>query len=388
MQTILHFAQDSDTSGFFPQLARWHDRERYRMFFGTLNPMAEWLREYMESQGVECFSCDCRSRTSYPWGLLKLARFLRRKRIDILHTHLFEPSVISLWSGTLARTPLRVMTRHYSDYHTRINKHWHVRIDRMCTWLCRAVIPVSEHTAEHMIAEEKAPADKLHTVLNGIDFGRVRLSDDNAPSRLRQELGAENTPLLLTVGRMHPEKGYDYLLLAAVRLKEMFNDPFVWAIAGTGPMAEHYREEARRLGCDDVVRFLGFRRDVPDLMAAADLFVLPSLAEAFGLVLAESLYMGTPVVAARTGGIPEVVDDGVDGVLIPPADSETLATTVAVLLQDEERRRTMAGSGREKVLGKFSFHDMVRAYEAVYEQYSPSTMSVHDATGLGHHSHV
>src|SRR5438309_239207 len=119
MQQVLHFAEDSDTSGFFPQLARWHDRSRYQMFFGTLKPMAPWLREHMESQGVACLSCDCRNRASYPWGLLRLARFLRRERIDILHTHLFDPSVVGLCAGVLARTPLRVETRHYSDYHTR-----------------------------------------------------------------------------------------------------------------------------------------------------------------------------------------------------------------------------------------------------------------------------
>ena len=115
MRTILHFAQDSDTSGYFPQLARWHDRSRYRMIFGTLMPMAPWLRGYMESQGVECFCCECRGRPSYPRGLLRLAEFLRRRRVELLHTHLFDPSVVGLVAGSLARTPGRIMTRHYSD---------------------------------------------------------------------------------------------------------------------------------------------------------------------------------------------------------------------------------------------------------------------------------
>ena len=76
MHRILHFAQDSDTSGFFPQLAKWHDRSRYRMFFATLNPMAPWLRDYMEAQGVECCSCDCTNRAQYSVGMIRLARFL------------------------------------------------------------------------------------------------------------------------------------------------------------------------------------------------------------------------------------------------------------------------------------------------------------------------
>jgi hypothetical protein len=140
MRRILHFAQDSDTSGFFPQLARRHDRSRYKMFFATLNPMAPWLRDYMQAQGVECFSCDCRNRAQYPLGLLRLAQFLRRKKIDILHTHLFEPSAIGLMAGVIARTRVRVVTRHYSDYHTRINKRWHVRLDQLCTRMSHSVI--------------------------------------------------------------------------------------------------------------------------------------------------------------------------------------------------------------------------------------------------------
>ncbi len=366
MLRILHFAQDGDTSGFFPQLARWHDRSRYRMFFGTLKPIAPWLREYVESQGVECLSCDCRRRLSYPWGMLRLARFLRRQRIDILHTHLFEPSVIGLLAGVLARTPLRVMTRHYSDYHTRINKTWHVRIDQTCNRLSHAIIAVSQHTAEHLIDVEKAPRGKVHAILNGIDFERVQLSGPNAVPRVRHEFAAEDAYLLVIVARLHPEKGHEHLFRALARLKGRTDRRVLLLVAGAGPFDQAYREQVRALGCEDMVRFVGFRRDVPDLMAAADLVVLPSLAEAFGLVLTEALYLGTPVVATRVGGIPEIITDGVDGVLVPPADSEALAAAIAGLLNDPERRQRLAGAGRTRMCQRFRFEDMVRAYEAVY----------------------
>lgn len=365
---LLHFAQDSDTSGYFPQLARWHDRDRYRMFFGTLQPMAPWLRAYMESQGVECFSCDCQRRSSYPLGMLRLARFLRRQRIDILHTHLFEPSVIGLQAGVLAGVPQRVMTRHYSDYHTRIHKKWHVRLDQLCIRLSHGVIAVSEHTAEHMISQEGARPNKIHTVLNGIDFDRVRLSSPEAPARLRREFAPSDGPLLLMVGRLHPEKGYQFLFEALTKLKGRLDRPVRLLVAGQGPLEDFYRRMVQSLGCADAVEFLGFRKDVADLMAASDLVVLPSVAEAFGLVLTEALYLGTPVVATRVGGIPEIVTDGIDGVLVPPADSQALADALADLLRDPERRARMAGSGRQKVQARFKFEDMVRAYEAIYKR--------------------
>lgn len=368
MQRILHFAQDDDTSGFFPQFARWHDRERYRMFFATLNPLAPWLRDYMEGQGVECFSCDCQRRAEYPLGMLRLMRYLRQRRIDILHTHLFEPSVIGLQAGVLARTPLRLMTRHYSDYHTRIDKHWHVRLDQLCTRLSHAVIAVSQHTADTMIADEGAPREKLHVILNGLDFDRVRVSGADARARIRREFAIGDGYLLLVAARLHPEKGYEYLFRALPEIRRRVSRPVTLLVAGRGDSKEEFRALVEDIGCRDMVRFLGFRRDLPDLMAGADLFVLPSVAEAFGLVLAESLYLGTPVVATHTGGIPEIVTDGVDGMLVPPADSHALAEAIVDLLNDDNRRQNLNGAGREKVTKLFQFKDMIRAYEAVYRR--------------------
>src|SRR5215471_12553747 len=230
---ILHFAQDSDTSGIFPQLAKWYDRRQYQMYFGTLNRMAPWLREYMESQKVKCFSCDCGARIDYPLGMIRLARHLRRERIDILHTHLFEPSVIGLIAGTLARTYPRVITRHYSDYHTRINKKWHVRLDQLCTRLSQRVIAVSGHTADHLIEVERAPQEKVRVVLNGIDFDRVRVSSPDSRERLRREFGGENEYLLLIAARLHPEKGHQYLFQALPKIRRGASKPVRLLVAGS-----------------------------------------------------------------------------------------------------------------------------------------------------------
>lgn len=366
VRSLLHFAQDGDTSGYFPQLAKWHDRGRFRMYFGTLRPMAAWLREYMEGRGVSCFSCECRSRAEYPLGALRLARFLLRTGVDILHTHLFDPSVVGLLAGAAAGTRLRLLTRHYSDYHTRIDRPWHVRLDQLCTRLSHGVIAVSRHTAEHLLQREGAPAAKVHVVLNGIDFERVRPTP-GAAERLRRELAGDGRHLLLIAARLHPEKGYEHLFEALRLLRRRLDRGCTLLIAGAGPFEPAYRERVRALGIADSTAFLGFRKDLADLMLAADLFVLPSVAEAFGLVLAEALYLGAPVVATRVGGIPEIVDDGIDGVLVPPADPAALAEALAALLADPERRRRLAGAGRDRVARIFRFEDMVRAYEALYD---------------------
>jgi glycosyltransferase involved in cell wall biosynthesis len=378
---IVHFAQDSDTSGFFPQLAKWHDRDRFKMYFATLNPMAPWLEEYMVSQGVTCFSCNSASRGQYPVGLFRLARFLRRERIDIIHAHLFEPSVVGLLAGTLARTPLRVLTRHYSDYHTRIDKKLHVRLDQLCTELSHKVIAVSDHTARHLIETEKAPGEKVGVVMNGIDFDRVKVTGGDARADIRKEFDCEDKHLLIIVARLHPEKGHHYLFQALPEIRRRSSKPVRLLVAGVGTFDAAYREEVTETGCADMVSFLGFRKDSADLIAAADLLILPSLAEAFGLVLTEALYLGTPVVATRVGGIPEIVSDGVDGVLVPAADSGALAEAIVRLLEDSPLRSRLAGAGRDRVMNRFRFEEMVRSYEMIYAD--ASTASGEEASDCG-----
>jgi glycosyltransferase involved in cell wall biosynthesis len=367
MMRILHFAESGDTSGYFPNLARWHDRARFRMHFGTLRPNDPGLDRLMADAGVPAFTCGARGRGGYPWAILRLARYLRRNQIAVLHAHLFDPSMVGLLAATVAGTRARVLTRHYSDYHTRIHKDWHVRLDRTCTFLAHRVIAVSRHTATHLVTEEGASPRKVETILNGVDFERLPQVSAAARAETRSELGAEGAWLLVVPARLHPEKGHGILFKALPGLRRRLERPLVVALAGRGPFEAAYREEVASLACSDIVRFLGFRRDLPRLIQAADAVVLPSVAEAFGLVLVESLYLGTPVVSTTAGGIPEIVDDGRDGLLVPPGDAQALENALATLLGDRPALQRLAGAGRAKVEARFQFETMVRSYERVYE---------------------
>ncbi len=368
MLRLLHFSLESDTSGYFPQLARWRDRSRIEMLFGTLRKTDERLAKTMDECGVPTLSCDARGPLSYPLAVLRLARIARLERIDVLHAHLYHPSVVGLLGALVARTPLRIQTRHYSDYHTRVGRKAHLQVDRFCARLSHAVIAVSQHTADHLIQVEGVPARKVHAIPNGIDFDRVRPSSADVVAQKRAALAGPGEVLLLTVGRLHPEKGYDQLFPALQRALPRATARPRLLVAGTGPYEHTYRTQVTALGLDDHVRFLGFRSDVPDLLSAADVFVLPSVAEAFGLAVAEAVYVGTPVLATRCGGIPEIVDDARDGILVPPGDVVALAEGLVLLINHADRRRALAGAGREKIRERFSFERMIRAYEALYLQ--------------------
>jgi glycosyltransferase involved in cell wall biosynthesis len=368
MRRLVHFAEDSDTSGYFPALAKYHDRQKYRMTFATLKPMAPWLETFMGEHGIETFSADAAGRLRYPLTILRLARRLRSSGCEIFHAHLFDPSVVGLTAARLAGVRARVLTRHYSNYHTRINRPVHVRLDQWCTALSHHVIAVSNETAEHLVRVEGAPLAKVSAIHNGLDFERVKVSGPNARERVRAELELGEISTFLTAGRLHPEKGYEHLFAAVRLLKDQGQRPFIVLIAGRGPFLARYEELVRSLDIADRVRFLGFRSDLPDLMVASDAFVLASVAESFGLVLAEALYLGLPVLATRVGGIPEIIDDGVDGCLVPPGDPGALAQAMGSFLRAEVRLTGQGAAAARKVRQRFDFEQMLKAYEAVYER--------------------
>jgi glycosyltransferase involved in cell wall biosynthesis len=366
--SVEHFAEDGDTSGYFPALAKYHDRARYAMSFATLRAMTPALRDFMREQGVNSFSCGATGRLTHVAAAIRLLRHLRSRPTTILHTHLFGPSVVGLAAARIAGVPARILTRHYSNYHTRINRPLHVQLDKFCTSAAHHVIAVSNETAEHLVRVEGAPPQKVTAIHNGIDFDRVKVSGPDARQRLRIELKLGDDFTFLIAGRLHPEKGYEHLFEAIRLLKDRADRPFVLLVAGRGPLLEHYERLVAGLGIGDHVRFLGFRNDLPDLMVAGDLFVLPSVAESFGLVLAEALYLGTPVVASRVGGIPEIVDDGIDGCLVPPGDARALSEIMEKFLRGSVRLPGMGQTAVAKVRARFDFQQMLRKYEAVYER--------------------
>ena len=367
MHRLVHFAEDGDTSGFFPALAKYHSRQKFEMTFATLKPMAPWLEAFMHERKVETFACGARGRLQYPLSLLGLIRHLRTSRCEIFHAHLFDPSVVGLTAARLVGTRARILTRHYSNYHTRINRPLHVELDRWCTLSAHRVIAVSNETADHLIRVEGAPVSKVTAIHNGIDFERVRVSGPDAGSNLRRELDLGETFTFLVAGRLHPEKGYEPLFQAVQRLKARATRPFVVLAAGRGPFLNRYQEQVASLGLGNQVRFLGFRSDLADLMVASNVFVLPSVAESFGLVLAEALYLGRPVLATRVGGIPEIVDDGRDGLLVPPGDPLALSHAMESFLRGEVELPGQGKAAIEKVRARFSFEEMMRKYEAVYD---------------------
>lgn len=203
-------------------------------------------------------------------------------------------------------------------------------------------------------------AEGIRVVPNGVP---ERKGDSRA---VRKELSIDSgTSLILAVGGLHPRKGFDVLLKALARMA--VSQPWQLIIAGEGPERVGLRALAADLGIRDKVTLLGQREDVPDLQAAADLFIMPSLWEGLPLAVLEAMLAGTPVIASAISGIPEAIDPDEDqGLLVPAGDIEALAQAMEDLVGDKERRKRVAAAGQARARKDFTTQAMIDKYEAMY----------------------
>lgn len=347
-------------SRYYQAIGRQHDQERFPVRFCFIDTLAN-VSEASSRLGAPVDSLRVDARSSYPLALVRLARLLRRTGVGILHAHFFYPTLLGLITARLAGVRF-VFTRHHSDHNIRIGKRWHTRVDAFCARSADHVIAVSEETRRIMTNVEGVPSSNISVVYNGMN--PLTAPPPERVEALRQELRLGVEPICLMIGRLHEEKGHRFLFEAIPKVVAR-TGPITVLLAGEGAHRPALEAEVRERGLAQSVRFLGWRPDVAELISLASLIVLPSLAESFGFALVEAMSLGKPVVAAATGGVPEIVVDGENGLLVPARDPEALARAISRVLQDPALAAALVAAGR-LASRRFSFERMIRGYEAVY----------------------
>lgn len=328
-------------------------------------PMREMVAA-AEARGIPIQSLPIGRDTDLPL-LWRLRRALRRIKPDIVHTHLIHADLYGYVSAKLAGVGAVVSSRHLDDAF-RYRARWR-RINRRLWRMIDAGIAISAAMKQFALTVEAAPADKVHVVLYGMEFKWLSDEDiDAARLRLRAELKLPADAQLLGMAcRLVEQKGIPYALEALRRIRSDFPRAHL-VIAGDGEQASELRRLASRLGIADRVHWLGWRADAADLMAAFDVFLLPSLREGFGLVLLEAMSRRLPIVASHVGAIPEIVIDGETGIQVEPRNVDELAKAMTRLLNDRALRKYMGLLGAARLEEHFSVERMVDGTIAVYEQ--------------------
>jgi len=345
-------------------LMRWLHPERYQVSLvcpgteGGLRLMARAAR-----LGAEVHPLTVRNRRDRR-SIDRLREFLQREAVTIFHSQ-----VGISWEGLLglriahqAGVPVRIVTEHLPYLLTHRGQ---VREHRETTRLADRVITVSEASRRTFLARGYPEAQSL-CIHNGIDLPTARpLGEARC---VREGLGLRpGAPLLLTVARMTTQKGHDLLLAAAPAILARHPQAcFAWV--GDGPEQARLRRRADALGLAGHVRFLGRRDDVPALLAAADLFILPSRFEGHPIAALEALAVGLPVVGTRVCGLSEAVASGESGLLVEPGHPADLAAAALDLLADSAARRRMGQAGRRCVAERFTAQAMAQRTMELYEE--------------------
>lgn len=294
-----------------------------------------------------------------PGAFARLVRLLREERIDVVHAHGQDASVLAA-AARLVRPSALVVTRHVLDEPaTTHRERVRARLAVAAARRADAVVAVSAAVEERL--EELAPgiASRVHVIPNGIDIDAFAPAGAAVREALRSSLGLEDGHrAVLVPAVLRRGKGHGLLLDALPEIRRRVPEARI-LLAGSGEREDELRRRVREEGFGRAVSFLGFRDDVPDLMAASELVVLPSSAEALPTALLEAGAAARPVVATRVGGTPEVVEDGRTGLLVPPGDPAALADAVAGLLSDPERARSYGRAARDRVEERFAIERQI-----------------------------
>ena len=243
------------------------------------------------------------------------------------------------------------------------------RVQRYACQFADCVLVNAEAVKDWLINNEGYDPSNIMVIRNGVDM--TRFDGPPARDRIRWELGlAADARLVVVVSRLARMKGIEHFLEAAAALSDRYPDVRFAVVGETSPPNPPYFEELQELsaslGVADRVTFTGLRSDVPAILGAADVAVMPSLNEALSNVLLESMAAGAPVVATRVGGTPEALIDGENGLLIPPGDASAITHAVARLLDDRELGRRLGCAARALIRNRFSVERMVQSTEQLY----------------------
>jgi len=317
-----------------------------------------WLSRELAAAGipVEYFQVD---RPLSSKLAASLAAGFRRHRIDLAHSHEFTMAFYGAWAARRARVP-HIITMHGGRYNAgRLRRKLALRA---AAALSGSVVAVSQVLAGQLCRDLWIRSTRITTIPNGVRF------DPLAESTVRSELALSSEDhLVVTVGNLYPVKGHRVLLDAAALLSSQHPNLHV-AIAGRGELAAALAEQARELGLAGRLHLLGLRTDVANVLAAADVFVLPSLSEGLPLALLEAMCAARPIVASAVGEVPVALAAGAAGLLVEPGNATALAAALHRVLANRFEAQLLGKSAQARAAAEYGIARMVTRYAALYDR--------------------
>lgn len=340
-------------------LAQTIDRRRFNVTVCYLKQRGH-IGDEIAREGIDIVGIPKPAHSDIDYfSFIKLLKVIRAKRIDIVHTHTTHGLVDScLCKGFIPR--LRVVhTFHFGNYpHTATRILW---MERFFSRVANRLIAVGDVQRKQLQAVYGFADRRISTIWNG-----VTIPSGSGDPAFRRNLGAENRLVVGTISTLISQKGLSDLLEVARRIRDSGRKA-LFVVVGDGHLRSELEAKRRQLDLDESVVFTGWVTSAADVaLPTFDIFFQPSLWEAMSVVILEAMAAGKPIVATRVGENPEIIQDGVDGLLVPPKDIDAMVAAIARLIDDTNLRLRLGRAARSKVDQRFTVEHMARAYEQVY----------------------
>ncbi len=320
------------------------------------------LRGEFAAEGIRVIALPEAAHSTF-WKAVALYRLLRSDSTMILHTHMIHATLIGRVMGTLAGVPVILTTEHNTSNWRR--KYYLINL--VYRWTARksqVILAISEAVRRCLIDIGKIDPRKIQVMHDAVDLERFRPCRPDLT--LKAALGLESSSGVIgCLSRLEQRKGLQFLV-GAVRMLKVRHPDVRLIFVGEGPSRNSLEELVRTYQLQANVVFAGLQADIVRYLALFDVCVLPSLHEGLSIALIEALAMEKPVVATSVGGIPEVVSDGVEGLVVPPRDEEALARSIGRILEDRVLARRMGEAGRRKAELQFDLGRHVERLEQLY----------------------
>lgn len=340
------------------------DKTQYKISVCLLKP-SDVLENELRELDIPVFVLDMAVKWDI-FSIFKLMRFMRREKINIVHTSLYASNTFGRIAAILARIPIIIAWEHGEVL--RQNQFRHYKIDKILANFTDAIVACSKICKEALIINEHIPSGKIRVIYNCVDLDKFNITSDIAV--IKKQLGVSPDDILIgTVATLSNEKkGQAYSIKAMPEIIKIYPNIKLLLVGSDGSSKLDLMQLADRLNIKDKIIFTGFRRDIPQIMKAIDIYVCTSNSEALGISIIEAMAYKKPVVATRVGGITEVVIDNQTGYLVAPKDINSIAQGVISLLANREKMRQMGEAGFERVKTHFSLEIIKKEMESLYKE--------------------
>lgn len=340
------------------------NKDRFIIEVAVLESQIYPVGDELISLGIKVHLLNCNHSYLDIRKVFKLFRVIKKTKPDIIHSHLFDANLYSRVAGIIARIPILIIHEHNTFHEKEKYFRLPVYADQLLSKYTYKIITISKAVDEFTKKQEKIESSKFVLIKNCIDTGKFIIQDGKSQSTLvRQELSIKESEfMIICVAGFRKQKGHKYLIEA---INGLSNKDIKLILVGDGALRADIEKQVKKLGLKSKVQFLGIRRDIPELLNASDLFVLPSLWEGQGLVVIEAMASGLPVVATRVGGIPEFITNN-EGYLVETGNVDSLINGISYTIEGIRMNKFDKDEIRLKAQRNFDIKIYIKEIEKLY----------------------